>query len=129
MIRRPPRPTLTDTLFPYTTLFRSLPGAGVDPLTPVIVLSAQNTLDTAVRATGIGSYDYLPKPFDLDELTASVRAALERRSEPATRDATAPADSHGLVGRAPAMPAGYHTIARLASTALQVRILRHSGRS
>src|SRR3546814_11790896 len=103
MIRRPPRSTRTATLFPDTTLFRS------------------------VRERGIGSYDYLPKPFDLDELTASVRAALERRSEPATRDATAPADSHGLVGRAPAMQAVYRTIARLASNDLAVLILGASG--
>jgi two-component system nitrogen regulation response regulator GlnG len=107
-------------------------GDGIDSLridggTPVIVLSAQNTLDTAVRATGIGSYDYLPKPFDLDELTASVRAALQRRAEPAARDVGAPADSHGLVGRAPAMQAVYRTIARLASNDLAVLILGESG--
>src|SRR5690606_14585589 len=96
---------------------------GVDPLTPVIVLSAQNTLDTAVRATGIGSYDYLPKPFDLDELTASVRAALQRRTLPSAHAAPAPADSHGLVGRAPAMQAVYRTIARLATNDLAVLIL------
>jgi two-component system nitrogen regulation response regulator GlnG len=107
-------------------------GDGIDSLRvgvdiPVIVLSAQNTLDTAVRATGIGSYDYLPKPFDLDELTASVRAALQRRAEPAARDMAAPADSHGLVGRAPAMQAVYRTIARLASNDLAVLILGESG--
>src|SRR3546814_19136102 len=47
---------ITDVLLPDGDGIDSLPGAGVDPLTPVIVLSAQNTLDTAVRATGIGSY-------------------------------------------------------------------------
>lgn len=107
-------------------------GDGIDSLridagTSVIVLSAQNTLDTAVRATGIGSYDYLPKPFDLDELTASVRAALQRSTEPTTSAAAAPADSHGLVGRAPAMQAVYRTIARLASNDLAVLILGESG--
>ncbi len=107
-------------------------GDGIDSLrvdagTPVIVLSAQNTLDTAVRATGIGSYDYLPKPFDLDELTASVRAALQRRAEPMTGTDPAQADSHGLVGRAPAMQAVYRTIARLASNDLAVLILGESG--
>ena len=107
-------------------------GDGIDSLrvgagTPVIVLSAQNTLDTAVRATGIGSYDYLPKPFDLDELTASVRAALQRRAEPMAGTDPAQADSHGLVGRAPAMQAVYRTIARLASNDLAVLILGESG--
>src|SRR5690606_21129713 len=111
---------ITDVVLPDGDGIDSLAGGVVDPATPVIVLSAQNTLDTAVRATGVGSYDYLPKPFDLDELTASVRAALETRSEPAMRDAAASADSHGLVGRAPAMQAVYRTIARLASNDLAV---------
>jgi two-component system nitrogen regulation response regulator GlnG len=118
---------ITDVVLPDGDGIDSLPGAGVDPRTPVIVLSAQNTLDTAVRATGIGSYDYLPKPFDLDELIASVRAALQRRAEPAGRADPAPADSHGLVGRAPAMQAVYRTIARLASNDLAVLILGESG--
>src|SRR3546814_15444793 len=55
---------ITDVVLPDGDGIDSLPGVGVDPLTPVIVLSAQNTLDTAVRATGIGSYDYLPKLVD-----------------------------------------------------------------
>lgn len=115
---------ITDVVLPDGDGIDSL---RVDAHTPVIVLSAQNTLDTAVRATGIGSYDYLPKPFDLDELTASVRAALQRKAEPAARDVAVPADSHGLVGRAPAMQAVYRTIARLASNDLAVLILGESG--
>ncbi|BBB11937.1 sigma-54-dependent transcriptional regulator [Sphingopyxis sp. FD7] len=118
---------ITDVVLPDGDGIDSLAHAAVDPATPVIVLSAQNTLDTAVRATGIGSYDYLPKPFDLDELTASVRAALQRRAEPTASDANPPADSHGLVGRAPAMQAVYRTIARLATNDLAVLILGESG--
>ncbi|NIJ36930.1 two-component system nitrogen regulation response regulator GlnG [Sphingopyxis panaciterrae] len=119
---------ITDVVLPDGDGIDSLPGVGVDPETPVIVLSAQNTLDTAVRATGIGSYDYLPKPFDLEELTASVRAALRRRrAEPAEKADAGQADSHGLVGRAPAMQAVYRTIARLASNDLAVLILGESG--
>ena len=45
------------------------------PDTPVIVLSAQNTLDTAVRASEAGAYEYFPKPFDLDALVSAVREA------------------------------------------------------
>ena len=118
---------ITDVVLPDGDGIDSLPGVGVDPLTPVIVLSAQNTLDTAVRATGIGSYDYLPKPFDLDELTASVRAALQRRTLPSAGIDPASEDSHGLVGRAPAMQAVYRTIARLATNDLAVLILGESG--
>lgn len=118
---------ITDVVLPDGDGIDSLPGVGVDPSTPVIVLSAQNTLDTAVRATGIGSYDYLPKPFDLEELTASVRAALDRGAQPATKVDPGQADSHGLVGRAPAMQAVYRTIARLATNDLAVLILGESG--
>ncbi|MDK2760538.1 MAG: nitrogen regulation protein NR(I) [Sphingopyxis sp.] len=118
---------ITDVVLPDGDGIDSLVRAGMDPNMPVIVLSAQNTLDTAVRATGIGSYDYLPKPFDLDELTASVRAALRRQQEPAAATDPAQADSHGLVGRAPAMQAVYRTIARLASNDLAVLILGESG--
>ena len=118
---------ITDVVLPDGDGIESLPGAGMDENTPVIVLSAQNTLDTAVRATGIGSYDYLPKPFDLEELTASVRAALERSSQPPARTDLAQADSHGLIGRAPAMQAVYRTIARLATNDLAVLILGESG--
>ena len=48
------------------------------PDLPVIVLSAQNTLTTAVRANEVGAFDYLPKPFDLDALTRAVAGALAR---------------------------------------------------
>ncbi len=125
---RQPDLIITDVMLPDGDGIDSLNGAAIDPSIPVIVLSAQNTLDTAMRATGIGSYDYLPKPFDLEELTASVRAALRRRrSAPAAKPDAGPADSHGLVGRAPAMQAVYRTIARLASNDLAVLILGESG--
>ena len=49
------------------------------PLLPIIVLSAQNTLTTAVRAAEVGAYEYLPKPFDLDVLARAVAWVGERR--------------------------------------------------
>ena len=50
----------------------------LQPAMPVIILSAQNTLDTAVRATGTGAFEYFPKPFDLDELVRAARQAADR---------------------------------------------------
>lgn len=56
------------------------------PGLPVIVLSAQNTLSTAVRSNEVGAFDYLPKPFDLDALSQSVQSALARgRAESSNR--------------------------------------------
>ncbi len=122
---------ITDVILPDGDGIESIAASGIPSDTPIIVLSAQNTLDTAVRAANIGSYDYLPKPFDLEELTASVRAALQRSGNRAAGqskpDSADPADSHGLVGRAPAMQAVYRTIARLATNDLAVLILGESG--
>lgn len=52
---------------------------------PVIVLSAQNTLDTAVRASESEAFEYFPKPFDLDELVHAVRQAAARGPRSTTR--------------------------------------------
>ncbi|NJS13685.1 MAG: sigma 54-interacting transcriptional regulator [Sphingopyxis sp.] len=120
---------ITDVVLPDGDGLETLPAQLVEAGVPVIVLSAQNTLDTAVRAADKGSYDYLPKPFDLGELIASVRSALSRhRAAPAEAgQSVAELPSHGLIGRAPAMQAVYRTIARLASNDLAVLILGESG--
>ncbi len=95
---------------------------------PVIVMSAQNTLSTAVRATEQGAFDYLPKPFDLDELTRAVASALAASSAdrvPVIDDIVV--DDMPLIGRSPAMQEVYRTIARVVPTALTVMILGESG--
>ena len=48
------------------------------PELPIVVMSAQNTFMTAIKASERGAYEYLPKPFDLKELAAAVKAALQR---------------------------------------------------
>jgi two-component system nitrogen regulation response regulator GlnG len=97
------------------------------PYLPVIVLSAQNTLSTAVRATEVGAYDYLPKPFDLDALSRAVQGAL-------ARDKGGPMDPVGeddstlpLIGRSAAMQDVYRVIARVVSNDLTVLISGESG--
>ncbi|AYO77440.1 nitrogen regulation protein NR(I) [Sphingobium yanoikuyae] len=94
----------------------------------VIILSAQNTLNTAIRATEKGAFEYLPKPFDLNELTRAVADALGHRSGSA--DATEqglPHDGLPLVGRSPAMQEVYRTIARVLSNDLSILVLGESG--
>jgi two-component system, NtrC family, nitrogen regulation response regulator GlnG len=128
LAERWPDLVITDVVLPDGDGISTLPRALNDRGTPVIILSAQNTLDTAVRAADWGSYDYLPKPFDLVELIGSVRAALNRKPPTSTTaDDQAAAPSHGLVGRAPSMQAVYRTIARLSSNDLAVLILGESG--
>ena len=96
----------------------------------IIVMSAQNTLLTAVKATERGAFEYLPKPFDLRELVSVVSRAL---SEPAAGDAAGLGEEGGdeeqlpLIGRSQAMQEIYRVLARLMPTDLTVMIYGESG--
>jgi two-component system, NtrC family, nitrogen regulation response regulator GlnG len=95
---------------------------------PVIVLSAQNTFTTALRATEQGAFDYLPKPFDLAELTQAVEDALARGVDVAADEPAAGAgEDLPLIGRSPPMQEVYRTIARVVSNDLTVLVLGESG--
>ncbi|ANK13600.1 sigma-54-dependent transcriptional regulator [Erythrobacter neustonensis] len=100
------------------------------PDMPVIVLSAQNTLDTAVRASESEAFEYFPKPFDLDELVHAVRQAAGVRA-PSPDDAVSalPGDSEKmpLVGRSPAMQGVYRMITRVLRNDLTVLVTGESG--
>ncbi|MDF0544375.1 nitrogen regulation protein NR(I) [Sphingobium sp. H39-3-25] len=100
-----------------------------DPGISVIILSAQNTLNTAVRATEQGAFEYLPKPFDLNELSRAVSDALAtRRQNPGGEADSGPiSDGLPLVGRSPAMQEVYRTIARVISNDLTILVLGESG--
>jgi two-component system, NtrC family, nitrogen regulation response regulator GlnG len=101
----------------------------IRPELRVIVMSAQSTLLTAVKATERGAFEYLPKPFDLNELVAVVRRALEspRKAPAQHQDSEAPEDTLPLIGRSPAMQEIYRTLARLMVTDLTVLINGESG--
>jgi two-component system nitrogen regulation response regulator GlnG len=97
------------------------------PELPVIVLSARNTLTTAVRANEAGAYDYLPKPFDLETLTSTIAAALERRGAASPVQSDDEDQSLPLIGRSPAMQEVYRIIARVVSNDLTVLVCGESG--
>jgi two-component system nitrogen regulation response regulator GlnG len=100
----------------------------VRPDLNVIVLSAQNTLNTAIRATEKGAFEYLPKPFDLNELTRAVSDAIGTRADATNeQDNGIPHDGLPLVGRSPAMQEVYRTIARVLSNDLSILVLGESG--
>jgi two-component system nitrogen regulation response regulator GlnG len=98
------------------------------PAMPVIILSAQNTLDTAVRASGTGAFEYFPKPFDIDELARTVRQAAGKQSiaDDASGDDSA-TQALPLVGRSPPMQAVYRMITRVLRNDLTVLVLGESG--
>ena len=94
----------------------------------VVVMSAQTTLMTAVKATERGAFDYLPKPFDINDLISIVKRGIESEKDTGARltqdiiDETLP-----LIGRSPAMQEVYRTVARLIPTDLTVMINGESG--
>src|SRR5256885_3100664 len=82
----------------------------------VIVMSAQNTLLTAVKAAERGAFEYLPKPFDLSELVAVVNRAVALRAPDHVPADAGQGETLPIVGRSPAMQEVYRTVARLMNT-------------
>ena len=97
------------------------------PTKPIIILSAQNTLDTAVRASDTGAFEYFPKPFDIDELARTVRQAVGAASARGGDGEDAPVAGLPLVGRSAAMQAVYRMITRVLRNDLTVLVLGESG--
>ena len=97
------------------------------PDMPVIVLSAQNTLDTAVRATELSAFEYFPKPFDLDELVRAVIQAAGRRGGESTPVLDESGEGLPLVGRSRSMQGVYRMITRVLRNDLTVLVLGESG--
>ena len=118
---------ITDVVMPDENGFDLVPRIKkVRPDVPIIVMSAQNTFMTAIRASERGAYEYLPKPFDLKELIAIVGRAMSRPKSAVHEDPDHP-DDIPLVGRSPAMQELYRALARLMQTDLTVMIMGESG--
>jgi two-component system nitrogen regulation response regulator GlnG len=120
---------VTDVVMPDENAFDLLPRIKrARPDLPIIVMSAQNTFMTAIKASEKGAYDYLPKPFDLKELIAIVgRAMSEPRNGAARPVKDEQAEAIPLVGRSAAMQDIYRMLARLMQTDLTVMISGESG--
>jgi two-component system, NtrC family, nitrogen regulation response regulator GlnG len=120
---------ITDVVLPDENAFDLLPRIRkLRPDLPVVVMSAQNNILTAITAAERGAYEYLPKPFDLKELTAVVQRALAR--SPSARPALEPEPGDErlpLIGRSPAMQEIYRVVARLTQADLTVMISGESG--
>jgi len=96
------------------------------PNMPLIILSAQNTLDTAVRASETQAFEYFPKPFDLDELVRAVGQAVGENSS-VDNAPEVEGDGMPLVGRSPAMQSVYRMITRVLRNDLTVLVTGESG--
>jgi len=122
---------VTDVMMPDENVFDVLPRIRRErPKLPIIVMSAQNTLLTAVNAADAGAFEYISKPFDLDDVTAAARRALSRPADAEASKAQARAmrdERLPLIGRSAPMQEVYRTIARLVGADLTVLILGESG--
>lgn len=123
---------ITDVIMPDENGLDLIPRIRrIRPDLRVVVMSAQNTLMTAVKATEVGAFEYLPKPFDLNELIRVVQRALT--APKGLPPVVAPLDGHEgdeqlpLIGRSPAMQEIYRVLARLMGTDLTVMITGESG--
>jgi two-component system nitrogen regulation response regulator GlnG len=101
---------------------------GAYPDLPVIVMTAHSDLDSAINAYQSGAFEYLPKPFDVDEAIAIVRRAItfaEEAKTPARLPEPEPAQE--IIGQAPAMQEVFRAIGRLANSNVTVLIRGASG--
>ncbi|MGC1505740.1 MAG: sigma-54 dependent transcriptional regulator [Sulfitobacter sp.] len=122
---------ITDVAMPDGNGLEMLPKISADrPDLPVIVISAQNTIMTAIKAAEAEAFDYLPKTFDLPDLMKRTARALDRKGN-ARRPVEDPADGDRddlpLVGRTPVMQTLYRLVARVMNTDLPVLIWGESG--
>lgn len=121
---------ITDVVMPDGNGLEMLPKIGQDrPGLPVIVISAQNTIMTAIQATEAKAYDYLPKPFDLPDLMKRTAQALEQQG---TRASAGTRGDSGLeelplVGQTQVMQDLYRVVARLLNVDLPVLVIGESG--
>lgn len=124
---------ISDVMMPDGNGLEMLPKIAEDrPGLPVIVISAQNTIMTAIQAAEAEAYDYLPKPFDLPDLMKRTARALEagqrNRVAPAHRqEEDERPDELPLVGRTAAMQGLYRLIAKVMNTDLPVLVSGESG--
>ena len=104
------------------------------PDMPIIVMSAKNNLNTAMRANQFGAYQYLPKPFDLKDLISSVNTAIKLRtsSSPELKDNLSSNDNHlednlPIVGSSPVMQNIYRILSKVINTDFNILIEGKSG--
>ena len=127
---QPPDVVITDIRMPGTDGLALLERIREhDPDMPVIVITAHSDLDSAVQAYEGGAFEYLPKPFDVDEAVELVQRAWKQRQEqvPAAGEDTGGADFSAIIGEAPAMQEVFRAIGRLTRSNITVMITGESG--
>ena len=113
---------LTDVMMGGRDVFERLPDlAAARPKMPVIIISANNTVNTALKSGRHKVFEYVPKPFDLDDVTQAV-ARAGQSVNPRRNKVSAELGKLPMIGRSPAMQPVYRAVSRFASGDLPVLI-------
>ncbi|BCV34895.1 MULTISPECIES: nitrogen regulation protein NR(I) [Shewanella] len=123
-----PKVIVSDIRMPGTDGLTLLERIGLHyPHIPVIIMTAHSDLDSAVSAYQAGAFEYLPKPFDIDEAIALVERALNHATEQAPAAAEPQVKAPEIIGEAPAMQEVFRAIGRLSRSSISVLINGQSG--
>lgn len=104
----------------------------IAPLTPVIIITAFGTIESAIKAMKMGAYDYITKPFQMDELLLTLRKALETRQLKKEvirlrKEVESRYQFHKIIGKSPPMQRIYDLIERISNTSINILIIGESG--
>ena len=104
----------------------------VAPLTPVIIITAFGTIESAIQAMKMGAFDYITKPFQMDELLLTVKKALEnhflkKEVVRLKKEVESRYQFHQLIGKSPAMQRIYNLVEKISDTSSNVLVTGESG--
>ena len=119
---------ITDVMFPDGESFDLIPQIKeLRPNLPIIIISARNNLQTAISSVEKGAFEYLPKPFDLNDLNALINKALVIKPKLKGQTLIRKKSSDLIIGSSKAMQEMYRVIGRLSQNDLTVMIYGESG--
>ena len=119
---------ITDVVMPDANAFELIPKIKkMNNSIPIIVMSAQNTLMTAIKANELGAFEYIPKPFDISEPLNIVNRSVNENKKVIENENFESPDGFPLIGRSKPMQEVYRIMARLMNSDLTVLITGESG--
>ena len=119
---------ITDVVMPDANAFELIPKIKqINSEIPIIVMSAQNTLMTAIKANELGAFEYIPKPFDIAELLNIINRSINENKRVVKDESFESPDGFPLIGRSKPMQEVYRVMARLMNSDLTVLITGESG--